>query len=181
MDLPFYLRIHGLPVREERKLSARFHEKLKTMPIDELIPILQIAVGPVILISGVGLLLLSMTNRFGRVIDRSRQLSLELRSAKDVERDVVLSQLKVLSTRALVVKRAITMATVSLLFTAILVITLFVAAVLRWEAGLLIALLFVCSMVSLIAALVLFQRDINLSLAALKFELATRHRPGGSV
>src|SRR5688572_7481308 len=101
------------------------------MPIDELIPILQIAVGPVILISGVGLLLLTMSNRFGRVIDRSRQLSLELRSAKDVEREVVLSQLEVLSIRALVVKRAITLATVSLLFTAVLVITLFVTAVLR--------------------------------------------------
>jgi hypothetical protein len=38
------------------------------MPIPtlaELIPILQIAIGPVILISGVGLLLLSMTNRLG--------------------------------------------------------------------------------------------------------------------
>ena len=148
------------------------------MPIDELIPILQIAVGPVILISGVGLLLLTMSNRFGRVIDRSRQLSLELRSAKDVEREVVLSQLEVLSIRALVVKRAITLATVSLLFTAVLVITLFVTAVLRWEAGIVIAVLFSCSMGSLIAALVFFQRDINLSLAALKLELATRHNDG---
>ena len=41
----------------------------------ELIPILQSAVGPVILISGVGLLLLSMTNRFGRVVDRARILA----------------------------------------------------------------------------------------------------------
>ena len=151
------------------------------MSIDELIPILQIAIGPVILISGVGLLLLSMTNRFGRVIDRSRQLSLELRSVKDAERHAVLSQIEVLSTRALLVKQAITLATVSVLFAAVLVITLFVSAVLRWEAGILIVLLFICCMACLIGALVAFQRDINLSLAALKLELAAKHRPGEEI
>ena len=45
------------------------------MRLIDLVPILQMAVGPVILISGVGLLLLSMTNRLGRVIDRSRLLA----------------------------------------------------------------------------------------------------------
>jgi len=34
--------------------------------LTQLIPVLQVAIGPVILISGVGLLLLSMTNRYGR-------------------------------------------------------------------------------------------------------------------
>ena len=36
------------------------------------IPTLQTAIGPVILISGVALLLLTMTNRLGRAIDRAR-------------------------------------------------------------------------------------------------------------
>jgi hypothetical protein len=35
-----------------------------------MIPVLQVAIGPVILISGVGLLLLTLTNRYGRTIDR---------------------------------------------------------------------------------------------------------------
>ena len=39
------------------------------MRLTDLVPILQMAIGPVILISGVGLLLLSMTNRLGRAID----------------------------------------------------------------------------------------------------------------
>jgi len=80
------------------------------MPLSELIPLLQIAVGPVILISGVGLLLLSMTNRFGRIIDRSRQLSALLRLAKEAERDVVISQIRILTTRAFFVRQAITLA-----------------------------------------------------------------------
>ena len=37
--------------------------------------ILQLSITPVALISGVGLLLLSMTNRLGRVIDRARHLA----------------------------------------------------------------------------------------------------------
>jgi hypothetical protein len=51
-----------------------------TLSLHHLIPSLQVAIGPVILVSGVGLLLLSMTNRFGRVIDRSRELATELRA-----------------------------------------------------------------------------------------------------
>ena len=44
---------------------------LMSLPtVAQLIPVLQTAIGPMILISGVGLLLLSMTNRLGRVIDR---------------------------------------------------------------------------------------------------------------
>jgi len=41
--------------------------------LEQIIPELRDAIGPVILISGVGLLLLTMTNRRGRAIDRARQ------------------------------------------------------------------------------------------------------------
>lgn len=44
--------------------------------IGELVPVQQVAIGPVILISGIGLLLLTVTNRFGRILDRSRILVL---------------------------------------------------------------------------------------------------------
>jgi hypothetical protein len=54
--------------------------------VAELIPVLQVAVGPVILVSGVGLLLLTMTNRLARVIDRSRLLYRELRDHPSTER-----------------------------------------------------------------------------------------------
>ncbi|MBL8732337.1 MAG: DUF2721 domain-containing protein [Planctomycetes bacterium] len=44
------------------------------LSLSDLLPVLQTAIGPVILISGIGLLLLNMTNRYGRIIDRSRDL-----------------------------------------------------------------------------------------------------------
>jgi hypothetical protein len=144
------------------------------MTLHELIPILQIAIGPVILISGIGLLLLSMTNRLARVIDRSRQLSQTLGLEKVFDPTVVVSQIQILSTRARLVKHAITLATLSILFAAVLVITLFLAAVLRWEVGGFVAILFIACMGSLIVSLIAFLRDINLSLAALKLELEAK-------
>ncbi|HEX4999518.1 MAG TPA: DUF2721 domain-containing protein [Terriglobia bacterium] len=143
------------------------------MPLSDLIPILQIAIGPVILISGVGLLLLSMTNRFGRVIDRSRELTRALRAptATAEERARALAQIEILSTRARLTREAITLAILSVLSAAVLIMTLFVSAILKWEMGYVVVSLFACCMVTLIGSLVSFLRDINLSLAALKLEL----------
>jgi hypothetical protein len=70
------------------------------MTLNELISVLQVAVGPVILISGIGLLLLSMTNRFGRIIDRSRILAGVLRDADGVDRQRAIAQLRILMHRA---------------------------------------------------------------------------------
>ena len=142
------------------------------MDLKNLVPILQLAVGPVILISGVGLLLLSMTNRFARIIDRSRQLAEALRRGAPEDRERYLSQLRILSRRARLVRAAIALATTSLLLTAILVITLFLAALMGWEvAGLLVAIFIAC-LLSLTASLILFLFDINVSLKALKLEIA---------
>src|SRR5579859_2639184 len=52
---------------------------MPSIPIHDLIPVLQVAIGPVILISGVGLLLLTLTNRLGRAVDRSRAQDRQLR------------------------------------------------------------------------------------------------------
>ncbi len=72
---------------------------MSTTLLRELIPVLQVAIGPVILISGVGLLLLTLTNRFGRAVDRSRQLAREMRDANDLERLRLSGQVEVLYRR----------------------------------------------------------------------------------
>lgn len=141
-----------------------------TFRLHDLIPSLQVAIGPVILVSGVGLLLLSMTNRLGRVIDRARELGVELRSEAGA-RERVVRQLAILMKRAQVLRAAITLAILSVLLAAVLVITLFVAAVFALEAGMVVVGLFVGCLTALIGALISLLRDINLSLAALKLEL----------
>ena len=59
----------------------------------------------------------------------------------------------------------------SLLLVACLIITLFVAALLRVDAGGLIVFLFTGCLVALICSLILFIWDINQGLAALRLEL----------
>jgi Protein of unknown function (DUF2721) len=141
------------------------------MRLIDLVPILQVAVGPVILISGVGLLLLSMTNRLGRVIDRSRLLAEAMRKADAQDRSRFESQLQVLSRRARLVRLAIILAALSVLLAAVLIIALFLAALVRWEIGILVVSLFVGCMISLIGSVIVFIADINLSLSALSLEI----------
>jgi hypothetical protein len=141
------------------------------LSVSELIPVLQTAIGPVILISGVGLLLLTMTNRLGRVIDRARILDSHLVNLSKADRAKKKAQLAILWKRALLIRLSIIMTACSALFAAILVVVLFLTAILTLEIAWLITTLFALCMLSLIGALVTFIQDINDSLAALKLEL----------
>jgi Cu/Ag efflux pump CusA len=146
---------------------------MPTTQLSQLIPVLQTAVGPVILISGVGLLLLSLTNRFGRAVDRARQLLRDMRAATGEDRARLAGQVENLYRRALLIQRAIIFSTVSLLCAAVLIITLFFTALMKMESAVIISILFICCLASLIASLIAFIMDIRLSLKALKLELGS--------
>jgi hypothetical protein len=140
--------------------------------LNEFIPVLQVSVGPVILISGVGLLLLSLTNRFGRAVDRSRQILREMREAGEGDRERLAVQVNILFRRARLIQIAIVLQAMSVLFAALLIITLFLTALIKWESAVVISLLFMGCLASLIVSLVAFIMDIRLSLKALKLEVS---------
>ena len=144
------------------------------MSLDDLIPILQVSIGPVILISGVGLLLLTMTNRFGRIIDRSRQFCDQLLLGDDSEKHKksIERQLQVLLRRANIVRAAIALAGLSALLAALLIIVLFINSILELGFILLISILFSICMLCLIGSLIFFIIDINISLTVIKIEVA---------
>jgi len=144
---------------------------MPSIPIHDLIPVLQVAIGPVILISGVGLLLLTLTNRLGRAVDRSRAQDRQLRDVGPDERRGLASQIDILYRRAKVLRLSIIMAGLSLLLAAVLIIVLFVSALAKLESGFILVVLFICCMASLIVSLVAFIRDVQLSLHALRLEL----------
>jgi hypothetical protein len=139
------------------------------MRFAELVPLLQVAVGPVILISGIGLILLSMTNRFARVIDRTRQISEAARHTAPDQRHYQ-AQIQMLRRRAGLLRRAIIFAVASVLSAALLIITVFVTALLQSDAAQHIVFLFLACMVLLIVSLILFIQDLNLSLEAMNLE-----------
>jgi hypothetical protein len=79
---------------------------MNAIPLSQLVPVLQLAIGPVILISGVSLLLLTLTNRFGRLLDRARLLSRE-RAAATEDATGVGAQIDILHRRATILRLSI--------------------------------------------------------------------------
>ena len=139
--------------------------------LQQLIPVIQTSVGPVILISGIGLLLLSMTNRLGRIIDRSRLLVEALPKMAAAEQKHVTAQLAVLYQRAKIIRMVIILSTTSVLLAGLLVISLFFAALLQLESAFFVILCFILCMAALIASLLLFLIELQMSLRALRLEL----------
>ena len=135
------------------------------------LPVIQTAVTPVILLSGVGALMITLTNRMGRVVDRTRALAGELRKAAVADRAHVESQLGILWRRAKLVRIAVTFAGVSMLLSCLLVMAIFVDVSVEKDFSLELVVVFVGSVICLIAALVAFLRDIWMSLWALKVEV----------
>lgn len=139
--------------------------------MQNLIPTLQVAIGPVILISGVGLLLLSMTNRLGRTIDRARQLKEVYRAGTAADRERLKGQLEILWRRACLIRASIVWAASSVLLTAVLIILLFISTLLNWQMVIPLVAIFAGCLVAIIVSLVYFIRDINLALHALDLEM----------
>jgi hypothetical protein len=125
----------------------------------------------VILVSGIGLLLLTLANRFGRAVDRSRILSRELREATGPDRQRLAAQVDILYRRARLIRLSIALATTSVLLVSCLIMCLFLTTLLKLEVWRLLSALFICCLLSLVGALGAFLREINLSLGALKLEL----------
>ncbi|MBV5321668.1 MAG: DUF2721 domain-containing protein [Sulfuricurvum sp.] len=141
------------------------------MLLTDLIETLQLSISPVILISGIGLILLSLTNRFGRIVDRTRQLSVEYRTSSSIDQERILSELKILTLRAKVIRNSNLLAVLSVLLISFIIIGLFASTLYHFTMTYILIILFISSIISLIFSLFLFFYDLDLSLKALWIEL----------
>lgn len=138
--------------------------------MESIIKVLQTAVTPVVLISGVGLLLLTMTNRFGRLVDRARALATTLKTGT-ADAEATHAQLKILAQRGRMLRRSIAEAGFCVLFAALLIITLFVAMLADADVEWLISAFFIISLLFLILSLIDFIRDVYRALEATALEV----------
>lgn len=146
------------------------------MLLTDLISTLQLSIGPVILISGVGLILLSLTNRLGHIVDRARFLSKDLHGASDTDRKRIIAELRILSSRANITRASIALSVLSVLLASLLIISLFLSTLLQMDIATSIVTLFILCMFSLVCSLILFLFDIELSLKALWLEIPPEGR-----
>jgi hypothetical protein len=128
--------------------------------------IIQLAVAPVFLLSGVGITLGLFTNRLARIVDRARLL--EDRLAHDAQNRELQQGLAVLARRARWINHAITLGIISGLMVALTVVLLFTNALTGVHLGTAIAVVFVAAMVALTAALLMFLIEVRFATATLR-------------
>jgi hypothetical protein len=130
--------------------------------------VIQLAVAPVFLLTGIGAILSVLTGRLARVVDRFRVLNEKYdtslnEQANSVGHTKALREVHLLQRRAIWVHWAITLCTFALFFVAIVIGILFLGSEIKWNSYWLVSLLFILAMLSLIIGLGCFLREIQLS------------------
>ncbi|MBC8478585.1 DUF2721 domain-containing protein [bacterium] len=141
------------------------------MRVEDLTAILQLSITPVALISGVGLLLLSMTNRLARTIDISRNLDRELQQAAPENLVPIQVQIRILYNRSRYLRCAISLALTSILFASLIIFCLFAISYLQWQLNHLVMSFWGLGIICLVLSIIYFIHDITLTLRALKLNL----------
>lgn len=134
------------------------------------IQFLQSSITPVALISGVGLLLLTITNRLGRTIDRTRHLVAELEAPEVKRVEIKRHEIEILYTRSRYLRNSIAFIVVSVFSSSLIIPLLFIMNLTGRDMRITGYLLFIVSVFSILVSSYYFFRDILLSLNAIKLE-----------
>jgi hypothetical protein len=129
---------------------------------------IQLAVAPVFLLSGIGAILMVMTNRLGRIIDRARVLEDRLENARPELLASLRADLAILSRRAKLISLAITLCTTTALLVCTVIAMMFLSASLQFDATIPVVLLFIGAMLTFFLGLLWFLREIYVATVSLR-------------
>ncbi|MAT59705.1 MAG: hypothetical protein CMF23_17160 [Ignavibacteriae bacterium] len=139
--------------------------------VESLKTFLQNGISPIVLISGVGLILLSLTNRLARTIDRSRSIVAELEKGVTKRKELKIEELKILVKRSRILRGSIASISFSILCSSLIIPVLVINALFQVEFTLLGIFLFLLSVMGIILSAVLLFVDVTLTLKALDHEV----------
>ncbi len=122
--------------------------------------LIQLAIAPVFLLTGVGTKLTVLMGRLGRIIDRTRVLKDQLRAGPDAEAS---EELDVLHQRWLLINYAITASTACGLLVCLVIASLFLGDATDLPIGRVIAGMFVLAMFALIGSFMFLLREVFVS------------------
>ncbi|MBX3705516.1 MAG: DUF2721 domain-containing protein [Pseudomonadales bacterium] len=137
--------------------------------IDAIAQVIQLAVAPVFLLTGIAGILAVLSTRLGRITDRARLLERRMSQLEgDAERMLLHRETNLLWRRIRMVNWAIRLSVGAALLICLVVMTLFVGdyAVFDYavfDPGLAIAILFVCAMVLMVLGLLLLLLEVSIS------------------
>jgi hypothetical protein len=137
--------------------------------VSDIASIIQLAVAPVFLLAGIAGFLNVMSGRLGRIIDRARVVERRVRKLTTTE-DTALAnkELKVLWRRVAITNWSIALCTAAALLVCTLIASLFIGGHWKLELDGFIVFFFVLALFFLIAALLLFLKEIQLATKTLR-------------
>lgn len=129
--------------------------------ISEIAHIIQLAVAPVFLLTGIAAFLGVLSSRLGRITDRARILERRLPRVDTQQTEQLQKELASLWARVGMIHTAIRLCTVSALMICLVVVTLFLSNIFPFGLSVFIALLFIVAMLALIIGLIYFLREVT--------------------
>jgi len=145
------------------------------MTIDAFAKLLQLSLSPIALISGASLLLLSITNRLGRTIDRSRVLVRELESGEAARfQEEHKNQLRILMRRSGYLRSAILLVNAGIFLSCLMIMSVFLHVFVGWELKMVVLSCLFLSVLSICCAVVFLFLEVSAGLKALRLEVS-RH------
>lgn len=143
------------------------------MPTSSVVQILTGSIAPVIVISGVGLVLLSISNRYGRALDRARALLKQIEEGDTAAASAIQldEQLHRTYTRAKLLRSSLMYGSASIFFVSLTILALFAEYILRVPLDYVALPFFALCLLSLVASLYYAIRDITVSMGALELEI----------
>jgi len=134
-----------------------------TDTISDIANAIQLALGPVFLMTGIAGMLNVMSGRLSRIIDRGRSLTEKPDLMAAYEPDEIHRELLMLERRRHITSRAITMFTVAALLVCLVIVTLFLEAMFFVRLNGLIGVLFIMATFALVIGLGYFLREVQLA------------------
>jgi hypothetical protein len=135
-----------------------------TVEISTVAHVIQLAVAPVFLLTGIGAILAVITNRIARILDRSRALTNSSEQIQSAHKD----EMAILVRRARWVHWAVSLCTMSALFICIVIASLFVGSEIGVDPSRAVSLLFISAMLALIFGLLCFLREVFLATGSIE-------------
>lgn len=131
---------------------------------------IQLALGPVFLLTGIAGMLNVMSGRLSRIIDRGRSLKEKPEVIAAYDPAGMQNELNMLERRRHITSLAITMCTVAALLVCLVIVSLFLEVMFGVPLNWMIGILFILSTMSLVIGLAYFLREVHLASTAVRIK-----------